>query len=149
VCWRSYCMTETSTLLSEEAEPDKPPIWNVSTFTLALVRLLIWIGSNVVDEKFGVVSSERLVPNGAMPNSTSGKSGDPCELSQAPRWNFQPMVRSLLTLTDCTVPPQFFASEPQRLLIRRMSPRLMYFLDMLVVSPTLPRGTPACYILTP
>ena len=47
----------------------------LSTVTLALVRFLIWIGSSVVEENAGVVSSELVVPNGATPNSTSGKSG--------------------------------------------------------------------------
>src|SRR5436190_16150113 len=105
----------------------------LSTSTLALVRFLIWIGSSVVEENAGVVRSELVVPNGATPNSTSGKSGSPRAPPQVGRLKVQPTLLSLLTATDCCVPPQFSASEPQRLLMRRMSPRFRYFFDVDVV----------------
>ena len=47
----------------------------VSSVTLALFRAESWIGSSVVEENAGEVSSELVFPNGATPNSTSGKSG--------------------------------------------------------------------------
>src|SRR5436190_7292671 len=115
---------------------------SVSTVTLALVMFLIWIGSSVVDENDGVVSRELVFPKGATPNSTSGKSGSPRMPPQAGRLKVQPMVRSLLTITDCWVLLQPSASEPQRLLIRRMSPRFRYFFVTLVMSPGLASGTP-------
>src|SRR5437667_9103803 len=90
---------------------------------------LIWIGSSVVEEKFGVVSSELLMPNGATPNSISGKSGSPRMPPQVWRLNIHPSVLLEVMQTDCVVLLQLSASEPQRLLMRRMSPRLKYCLD--------------------
>ena len=123
----SFLLIQNSTLLSQYGELPLTEMKKLSTFTLALCRSLSWIGSSVVDENSGVVSSELVVPNGATPNSTSGKSGSPRAPPHAGRVNIQPTLLSLLTMTDCCVPPQFSASEPQRLLMRRMSPRLMYF----------------------
>src|SRR4051794_4746909 len=145
----SFLLIQNSTLLSQYGELPLTEMKKLSTFTLALCRSLSWIGSSVVDENFGVVSSELVVPNGATPNSTSGKSGSPRWPPQAGRLNVQPTVLSLLTATDCCVPPQFSASEPHRLLMRRMSPRFMYFFDALVVSPGLPSGTPSWAIRPP
>src|SRR5262249_13597638 len=98
--------------------------------TLALWMALIWIGSSDVEEKFGVVSSELVMPNGATPNSISGKSGFEWFVSpQFPRLNVHPSVLPEVMHTDCCVPLQLRASEPQRLLMRRMSPRLKYCLE--------------------
>src|SRR3982751_5339780 len=145
----SFLLIQNSTLLSQYGELPLTEMKKLSTFTLALCRSLSWIGSSVVDENFGVVSSELAVPNGATPNSTSGKSGSPREPPQAGRLNVQPTVLSLLTATDCCEPPQFSASEPQRLLMRRMSPRLRYFFDVPCMSPGLASGMPFMSIRTP
>src|SRR6266540_2035130 len=56
---------------------------------------------------------------------------------------------SLLMNTRWVVPAQPSSSEPQRLLMSRMSPRLRYFFDTLVMSPTLASGMPPWSILTP
>jgi hypothetical protein len=84
---------------------------------------LIWIGSSVVDENAGVVSSELVMPNGATPNSTSGKSGSARLPPQAGRLNVQLRLLSQPAVTVYIAPVQFSASAPQRLLMRRMSPR--------------------------
>src|SRR5579863_6771923 len=97
---------------------------------------LIWIGSSVVEEKFGVVRSELVMPNGATPNSISGKSGSPRLPPQVLRFNDQPSVLVEVMQTSCWVLVQLSASEPQRLLMRRMSPRLKYCLD--IVRQVLP-----------
>ncbi len=98
---------------------------------LALLRELIWIGSSFVDEKFGLVSNELVMPNGATPNSISGKSGSEWFTSpQPPRLNIQPSVLLEVTQTDSDVPLQLSASDPQRLSMRRMSPRLKYCLEV-------------------
>ena len=100
--------------------------------TLALVRSLSWIGKKVVEEYAGVVNNELVVPNGATPNSTSGKSGLALAPPQAGRLKLQPRLLSMLMKTLWIVPVQLRASDPHRLLMRRMSPRFKYCREALV-----------------
>ena len=51
-------------------EASEKVVEKLSMVTLALFSAESWIGSSVVDEYAGAVSSELVFPNGATPNST-------------------------------------------------------------------------------